>query len=80
MYIIALVRSIKKESLIPRLSYPIPNGEGFLRDFGTLINPIALAILTSGFLSKDELENRQPMADCRKELLMEIGVSVSMSV
>lgn len=32
------------------------------------------------FLSKDELENRQPMADCRKELLMEIGVSVSMSV
>ena len=28
-----------------------------------------------GFLSKDELENRQPMADCRKELLMEIGVS-----
>ena len=50
MYIIALVRSIKKESLIPRLSYPIPNGEGFLRDFGTLINPIALAILSSGFL------------------------------
>ena len=34
----------------------------------------------TGFLSKDELENRQPMADCRKELLMEIGVSVSMSV
>ena len=29
---------------IPRFSYPIPNGEGFLRDFGTLINPIALAI------------------------------------
>ena len=35
---------------IPRFSYPIPNGEGFLRDFVTLINPIALAILTSGFL------------------------------
>ena len=32
-------------------SHPIPNGEGFLRDFGTLINPVASAILTSGFLN-----------------------------